>query len=41
MRSWRRYGIGLVGLIVGLSMVWQPWPALAAAGSLPGEAGSL
>jgi thioredoxin 1 len=29
MRSWRHYCIGLVGLIVGFSMVWQPLPALA------------
>ena len=41
MRSWHHYGIGLVGLIVGFSMVWQPLPALAACGSLPGEAGHL
>ena len=35
MRSWRHYGIGLVGLIVGFSMVWQPLPALA--GSAPSQ----
>jgi thioredoxin 1 len=29
MRSWRHYGIGLVGLIVGLSMVWGTLPVLA------------
>ncbi len=37
MRSWRRYGIGLVGLIVGLGMFWQPSPALAAPAPSPGK----
>ncbi len=37
MRSWHHYGIGLVGLIVGLSMLWQPSPALAAAAPSPGK----
>ena len=29
MRSWRYLGIGFLGLIMGLSIVWQPWHALA------------
>ena len=37
MRSWHHYGIGLVGLIVGLSMLWQPSPALAAPAPSPGK----
>jgi thiol-disulfide isomerase/thioredoxin len=35
MRTWCRYGIGLVGLIVGLSMVWGTWPVLA--GPVPSQ----
>ncbi len=35
MRSWRHQVIGLVGLIVGVSMAWQPVPALA--GSAPSQ----
>jgi thioredoxin 1 len=30
MKSWRHYGIWLVGLMVGLSMFWPSLPALAA-----------
>jgi thioredoxin len=37
MRSWRHYGIGLVGLIMGLCLVWQPLPALAAPALAPGK----
>jgi thioredoxin 1 len=37
MKSWWHYGIGLVGLIVGLSMVWQPLPALAGPAPAPGK----
>ena len=33
MRSWRHYGIGLLGLIVGFAILWQPW--LAPAGPVP------
>ena len=29
MRSWGRYGIGLVGLIMAFAVVWQPWEVLA------------
>ena len=29
MRSWVRYGIGLVGLMVAFAMVWQPLAAQA------------
>jgi thioredoxin 1 len=29
MRSWHHYVIGLVGLMAGALMVWQPGPALA------------
>jgi thioredoxin 1 len=35
MKSWRHYGIGLVGLIAGFSLAWQPWPALA--GAVPAQ----
>ena len=37
MRSWRHYGIGLIGLIFGLSLAWQPWPALAGPAPSPGK----
>ncbi len=29
MKSWRHFSIGLLGLIVGCVLVWQPLPALA------------
>ena len=37
MKSWHHFAIGLLGLIVGLSMVWQPSPALAGPASNPGK----
>jgi thioredoxin 1 len=37
MRSWRSYGIGLVGLVVGFSVVWQPWAVPAAAAPSQGK----
>jgi thioredoxin 1 len=37
MRSWRHYGIGLVGLIVGSFLVWQPLAALAGPVPAPGK----
>ena len=41
MRLWHRYGIGLVGLIVGFSMRLATLAGPGRSGSLPGEAGSL
>ncbi len=29
MKSWRHFGIGLLGFIVGWVLAWQPLPALA------------
>ena len=37
MKSWRYCGIGLLGLIVGLSLVWQPSLALAGPAPNPGK----
>jgi thioredoxin 1 len=37
MKSWRHYGIGLVGLLAGISLAWQPLPALAGVGSSQGK----
>jgi thioredoxin 1 len=37
MKSWHRYVIGLVGLMAGVLMVWQPVPVLAVAAPTQGK----
>jgi len=37
MRSWQHYVIGLVGLMAGALIGWQPAPALADAASFQGK----
>ena len=34
---WRHFDIGLLGLIMGCSIIWQPWPALAGPAPSPGK----
>lgn len=37
MRLWRHFAIGLVGLVAGFSMVWQPMPVRAASAPSQGK----
>lgn len=37
MKSWRHYGIGLVGLLASFSLAWQPLPAQAGAAPSQGK----
>ncbi len=37
MKSWHRWVIGLIGLVLGLSLVWQPVQALAGPSPAPGK----
>jgi thioredoxin 1 len=37
MKSWQHYVIGLIGLIVGVALAWQPLPALASPAPAQGK----